>query len=77
MYQSTGTMSNPRIFSTDLPGEYGWPDGLCLDTEGGVWSARWAAGKVIRLTSEREVDVVLDFPKAWNMTSCVFGGVFS
>jgi hypothetical protein len=26
------------------------------------------------LTSEGEVDVVLDFPRAWNMTSCVFGG---
>jgi len=67
-------MSNPRKFSVDLPRELGWPDGLCVDSDGGVWTARWAAGKVIRLTPDSKIDVVVDFPKAWNMTSCVFGG---
>jgi len=67
-------MSNPKDFSVDLPTGYGWPDGLCIDTEGGVWTARWAAGKVIRLNPDAEVDIVIDFPRAWNMTSCVFGG---
>lgn len=67
-------MSNPKDFSVDLPAGYGWPDGLCIDTEGGVWTARWAAGKVIRLNPDAEVDIIIDFPRAWNMTSCVFGG---
>lgn len=72
--QTTGEMTNRRRFSSDLPDAYGWPDGLCVDTQGGVWSARWGAGKVIRISPEGVVDVVIDFPQAWNMTSCVFGG---
>lgn len=72
--QLTGRMSNQRSFSSGLPDSFGWPDGLCIDTEGGVWSARWGAGKVIRLDPNGDVDVVIDFPRAWNMTSCVFGG---
>lgn len=67
-------MSNSKTFVDDLGEEYGWPDGLCLDTEGGVWSARWGAGKVIRLSSSGTIDVVIDFSKAWNITSCVWGG---
>lgn len=67
-------MHNKQSFSQQLPEPYGWPDGMCNDTDGGVWTARWGAGKVIRLTPSGEVDVVIDFPRAWNITSCVFGG---
>lgn len=67
-------MTNRRLFAELDTDHWGWPDGLCLDTQGGVWTARWGAGKVIRLTAEGEISLVLDFPRAWNMTSCVFGG---
>ncbi|WWC65528.1 uncharacterized protein I303_108146 [Kwoniella dejecticola CBS 10117] len=70
---STGKMSNRTTFSI-LPDEFGEPDGMCTDAQGGIWSARWAAGKVVRLTPAGEIDVVIDFPKAWHMTCCVFGG---
>jgi len=48
-----------------------------MDSEGGVWSARWQAGKVIRLSPEGVMDVVIDFPTAWHMTCVVFGGALS
>ena len=69
-------MRNGRLFSHDLGEEYGWPDGLCFDTEGGVWTARCAAGKVIRLAPSGVIDMVIEFPNAWNMTSCAFGGEY-
>jgi sugar lactone lactonase YvrE len=48
---------------------------MCMDDEGGVWSARWQNGTVIRITPEGVLDVVIEFPSAWHMTCCVFGGV--
>ncbi|WVR05528.1 hypothetical protein IAU60_002546 [Kwoniella sp. DSM 27419] len=66
-------MSNRRTFSI-LDGSFGEPDGMCTDSQGGIWSARWGAGKVVRLSPTGDVDVVVDFPKAWHMTCCVFGG---
>lgn len=48
-----------------------------MDSEGGVWSARWQAGKVIRLSPKGLVDVVIDFPTAWHMTCVVFGGALT
>lgn len=55
--------------------EYGYPDGLCLDNEGGLWTARWSAGKVIRLDSSGKIDVEINLPNSWNVTCCIFGGV--
>lgn len=47
---------------------------MCQDTDGGIWTCRWQAGKVIRLTEGGEVDAIIDFPTAWHMTCCIFGG---
>jgi sugar lactone lactonase YvrE len=70
-----GAMSNRRVFSDMKTPEVGYPDGMCLDAEGGVWSARWCAGKVIRLNPETAtIDVEIDLPNAWNVTCCIFGG---
>jgi sugar lactone lactonase YvrE len=54
--------------------EHGWPDGLCLDDQGGVWSSRWQGGKLIRFNPDGEIDVILEFPGAWNITCAIFGG---
>ncbi|WVF69448.1 hypothetical protein IAT40_004225 [Kwoniella sp. CBS 6097] len=71
-----GTMSNRKVFSNIDTPEYGYPDGLCADSKGGVWSARWASGKVIRFNPETaQIDVEIDLPKAWNATCVIFGGV--
>jgi sugar lactone lactonase YvrE len=68
-------MSNRRVFSDISATEYGYPDGLCLDNQGGVWTARWSAGKVLRLNPKTaEIDVEIDIPSSWNVTCCIFGG---
>jgi sugar lactone lactonase YvrE len=67
-----GRISNRRAF-VDLRGEDGFVDGLAVDAEGGVWSARFAGGAVVRYDERgRETDrISLPVPRA---TSCAFGG---
>ncbi|WOO78231.1 Regucalcin [Vanrija pseudolonga] len=70
-----GTIANRGVFSNITDPKYGYPDGLCVDDQGGVWTARWAAGKVLRLNPDTaEIDVEIDLPNAWNATCCIFGG---
>ncbi len=67
-----GTLSGKRVF-VDVKGEDGFPDGLAVDAEGGVWSARFAGGCVVRYAPDgRETHrVAVPAPKS---TSCAFGG---
>jgi sugar lactone lactonase YvrE len=67
-------MSGRKIFSQLDESKYGWPDGLCIDDQGGIWSSRWQGGKLIRLTSDGQIDVIIEFPKACNITCSIFGG---
>ncbi|OXB33633.1 regucalcin [Cryptococcus neoformans] len=59
---TTGKLSNGRVFS-NIDG-YGEPDGMCMDSEGGIWTCRWASEKILRLTPDGEIDVEIDFPTA-------------
>lgn len=74
--QTHGTCSNRRPFSLITDEAYGEPDGLCMDNEDGIWSARWQAGKVVRFSPGGTIDVEIDFPAAWHITCVVFGGAF-
>jgi sugar lactone lactonase YvrE len=71
---SSGAMDHRRIFAQipNQPGE-GVPDGLAIDQEGYIWSARWGGWKVVRYAPdgsiEREILMPVEFP-----TSCAFGG---
>ncbi|MFW5688652.1 MAG: SMP-30/gluconolactonase/LRE family protein, partial [Spirochaetota bacterium] len=71
---ATGAISNRRahIVVPDDPGE-GGPDGLTIDAEGYLWSARWDGWKVVRYDPggrpEREISV-----PAARVTSVMFGG---
>lgn len=70
----SGSITNRRVFASipDAPRE-GFPDGLAIDEEGCIWSARWGGWKVVRYTPdgriEREIAMPVEFP-----TSCAFGG---
>ena len=66
----TATLHNRRAFATDDDCE---PDGLTVDAEGGVWSAKWNGGKVVRYDPNGDVSEVLDAPVS-RPTSCMFGG---
>ncbi len=68
----TGEISNQRVF-TVVPENEGGPDGLTVDAEGHVWSARWGGYCVVRYDPEGGVVKRLDFPVP--KVSCpTFGG---
>ena len=68
----TGQVSERRVF-VDLNDHPGRPDGLTVDSEGGVWLAVVRAGEVHRYDSAGRLDEVITFPTS-RITSCTFGG---
>lgn len=50
----------------------GFPDGLCLDSQGAIWVAIWGAGEVHRYMSNGELSEIVQV-NAPNPTSCQFG----
>lgn len=67
------TLGPSRRFA-DLRGEArGEPDGACVDAAGGLWSAQWGAGRVVRYAPDGRVDRVLPLP-ASQPTRPAFGG---
>lgn len=66
----TGRLGRPRIFVEDHRGR---SDGLVVDVEGCIWSAKWDGGCVVRYAPDgRElarIDLPIDRP-----TSCAFVG---
>jgi L-arabinonolactonase len=67
---SSGTIRNERVFVHD---EDGFPDGLTVDAEGYVWSAKWDGWKVVRYAPNGTVDRIIKMPVQCP-TSCIFGG---
>lgn len=67
-----GTLGERRVFAQIEPHE-GVPDGMCVDSEGCVWTALWDGWSVRRYrpdgTIERTINVPVPRP-----TSCTFGG---
>lgn len=70
--RATGALSNRRAFVEVPPGE-GVPDGLTVDVEGHVWSARWGGGCLVRYTPEGDEERRITFP-AKQVSSVTFGG---
>ena len=53
--------------------EQGTPDGLWVDTEGGVWVALHGGGAIHRYLPDGRLDEIVTVP-ARQVTSCTFGG---
>ena len=70
----TGAISSRRVFATirNEPLE-GLPDGLAIDEEGCIWSARWGGWKVVRYAPDGSIERVIQMPVEFP-TSCAFGG---
>lgn len=70
--EDTGAITNREVFVRTPEGE-GVPDGMTVDAEGYVWSARWDGGCLVRYTPEGKEDRRICFP-AKKVSSVVFGG---
>ncbi len=62
-----------RTTAVSIPAEMGWPDGLTLDAEGGVWVALWDGGGVARFTPQGRLDRFVGVP-VQQATCPAFGG---
>jgi D-xylonolactonase len=70
--RATGALSNRRPF-VQVPEGQGVPDGMTVDAEGHIWSARWDGSRLTRYAPDgREVHRV-DFP-VLKVSSVTFGG---
>jgi sugar lactone lactonase YvrE len=67
-----GDFTGRRPFIT-VPPEHGLPDGLTVDSEGGVWVAFYGGSAVRRYSPDGRVDAVLEVPVT-QVTACTFGG---
>ncbi|MEU9589494.1 SMP-30/gluconolactonase/LRE family protein [Streptomyces sp. NPDC048193] len=67
-----GRVADRRPFVTVEEGA-GFPDGLTVDAEGGVWVALWGGSAVRRYTPDGALDRVIDLPVPL-VTACAFGG---
>ena len=69
---ATGKMGERRPFATLGSGEV-MPDGMAVDSSGGVWVAVWGGGVIQRYDADGRLTSVVRLPAA-NVTSCAFGG---
>jgi sugar lactone lactonase YvrE len=69
---ASGTIENRRIFvdSSDRPGV---PDGLTVDAEGCIWSARWGGWCLERYDPDGKLERTIKTPAEFP-TSVMFGG---
>ena len=70
--EATGEMSNQRVF-VKIPEGEGVPDGMTVDAEGHVWSARWDGSCLVRYAPNGSEVQRITFP-AQKVSSCSFGG---
>lgn len=65
-------LSNQRVF-VQTPEDEGVPDGMTVDAEGYVWTAKWDGYALVRYTPDGKEDQRIEFPT--KKVSCVtFGG---
>ena len=71
-YHADGRIGTPRVF-VQLPTSEGYPDGSCIDADGGLWNAQWEGRCVVRYEATgRETDRIA-MPVS-RLTCPAFGG---
>lgn len=70
--EESGEIANRRVWCK-IPASEGVPDGMTVDAEGYIWSARWGGGCVVRYAPDGSEDLRIRFP-AKKVSSCTFGG---
>ncbi len=71
-HQETGELSGREVFLAVSP-EEGTPDGMTVDADGSVWSARWDGGGLYKYSPGGQELLKIDFPVA-KVSSVIFGG---
>ena len=70
--RATGNLTNQTVIARPPP-EEGKPDGMTVDADGFIWSARWDGARVVKMTPGGEAVEHIPFPV--KKVSCVtFGG---
>ena len=69
---ASGTVANRRTLFT-IPAAEGMPDGLCVDSEGGIWVAHWNGWCISRWSPDGQRLLTLEVP-VQRPTCPVFGG---
>ncbi|MGH2533583.1 MAG: SMP-30/gluconolactonase/LRE family protein [Thermomicrobiales bacterium] len=70
--QTTGNLTNQRIF-VQTPDDGSVPDGMTVDADGYVWSARWDGSALYRYAPNGDEVLRIPFP-AKKVSSAIFGG---
>jgi sugar lactone lactonase YvrE len=68
----TGNLTNQRVWLR-TPEDAGKPDGMTVDAQGHIWSARWNGSALYRFTPEGIQEQRIEFP-ARKVSSVGFGG---
>ncbi|WP_438863830.1 SMP-30/gluconolactonase/LRE family protein [Neptunicella sp.] len=69
---AAGQLHNKRVF-TRFGDAMGFPDGMTVDAQGGVWVAQWDGGGVCRFNQQGQLDLQIALPSQ-RVTNVVFGG---
>ncbi len=71
--RESGSISNPQP-AVVVPQELGKPDGMCIDSEGMLWTALFRGGAVARWNPEDGNLLELIKIPSLHVTACAFGG---
>jgi sugar lactone lactonase YvrE len=70
-YDYAGGLANRRPFVVI---DEGYPDGITVDGDGGVWVAIWGQGEVRRYDPDSRLTEVVELPVS-QASACAFGGI--
>jgi len=71
-YGADGVLGD-RLTFAELGEDEGFPDGSCVDVEGGLWNAQFNGARVQRFLADGRRDVRVDLPVS-QITCACFGG---
>jgi len=70
--RKSGALTNQRVF-VRTPEDEGVPDGMTVDAEGHIWTAKWGGWCMVRYTPDGKEERRVKFP-ASAVSSVIFGG---
>lgn len=70
--RKTGALTNQKVF-INTPKDGGYPDGMTIDANGDIWSARWDGNCVVRYSADGKEKQKITFPVK-KVSSVIIGG---